>query len=134
MPTIDPRIDAYIAKAADFARPILIHIRKMVHEECPEVIENIKWSMPHFEYKGMLCGIAAFKQHCQFGFWKHKLVVGDVRDGMGFGKFSTMAELPSEKVLRGYIKKAMQLNEDGIKLPSKPRAKKAKLLKAPPYF
>lgn len=134
MPTTDPRIDAYIAKAADFAKPILIHVRKLVHEECPNVVETIKWSMPSFEHKGPLCTLAAFKQHCQFGFWKHKLVVGEARDGMGFGKFSLIAELPSEKELRAFIRKAAQLNEDGIKLPSKPRPKKAKLLKAPPYF
>jgi hypothetical protein len=55
----DPRIDAYIAKSADFAKPILKHLRKMVHAGCPEVAETLKWSMPHFDYKGVMCGMAA---------------------------------------------------------------------------
>jgi hypothetical protein len=49
----DPRVDAYIAKSADFAKPILIHIRKVVHSACPDVVEGMKWSMPHFDYKGI---------------------------------------------------------------------------------
>ena len=59
----DPRVDAYIAKSADFAKPILNHIRAIVHEACPEVEETIKWSMPHFEYEGILCGMGSFKEH-----------------------------------------------------------------------
>lgn len=82
-PNRDPRIDAYIAKSAEFARPILRHLREIVHEGCPGVVETLKWSMPSFEYKGILCGMAAFKQHCTFGFWKHALVVGD--DGRSAG-------------------------------------------------
>lgn len=73
----DPRVDAYITKSAEFARPILTHLREIVHEGCPGVVENVKWGMPSFEYKGLLCGMAAFKQHCTFGFWKHTLVVGE---------------------------------------------------------
>ena len=61
MPTTDPRIDAYIRKAAPFARPILNYLREVVHDACPEVEETMKWSFPHFDYKGMLCSMAAFK-------------------------------------------------------------------------
>ena len=62
-------VDAYIAKSADFAKPILMHIRELVHKACPEVEEKMKWSFPHFDYKGeMMCSMAAFKQHCAFGF------------------------------------------------------------------
>lgn len=72
----DPRIDAYIAKSADFAKPILQRLRDIVHEACPEVEETLKWGMPSFLYVGgILCGIAAFKQHVSFGFWKHALVM-----------------------------------------------------------
>ena len=87
----DPRIDAYIAKSADFAQPILEHLRDLVHEGCPEVEEGIKWSMPFFSVNGSpMCQMAAFKQHCAFGFWRHKEVTGsDRRDGMGqLGKIS----------------------------------------------
>jgi len=71
MPKTDPRIDTYIKKSADFAKPVLQHLRALVHKACPGVEENIKWGMPYFEYKGgILCSMASFKQHCAFGFWK----------------------------------------------------------------
>jgi uncharacterized protein YdeI (YjbR/CyaY-like superfamily) len=122
VPARDPRVDAYIAKSAEFARPILEHVRQVVHQACPQVEETLKWRMPTFMYHGMLCGMAAFKQHCTFGFWKHELVVGKERAGdaqaMGqFGRITRVADMPSRKMLAGYIKKAMQLNEDGIKAP-----------------
>ncbi len=72
----DPKIDAYIADAADFAKPILKHLRKIVHAGCPDVQETIKWSRPHFDYKGVMCGMAAFNEHCAFGFWKESLILG----------------------------------------------------------
>ncbi len=118
--TRDPRVDTYIANSAEFAQPILVHLRQIVHKTCPQVEETLKWSMPAFMYHGMLCGMAAFKQHCTFGFWKHKLVVGEERDAqaMGqFGRIARLADLPSAKILASYIKKAMQLNEDGVKAP-----------------
>ena len=75
MPETDPRIDAYIEKKADFAKPILKHLRQLVHKACPDVQETIKWSMPFFDYKGnTLCAISAFKEHCGFMFWKSKLM------------------------------------------------------------
>ena len=76
MPKTDPRIDAYIEKAADFAKPILKEIRTRVHAACPDCVETVKWSTPAFDYKGAMCGMAAFKAHCMFGFWKAPLVVG----------------------------------------------------------
>ncbi|MFO7526745.1 MAG: DUF1801 domain-containing protein, partial [Ignavibacteriaceae bacterium] len=60
----DARIDEYISKSADFAKPVLIHLRELVHKTCPDVEETMKWSFPHFDYKGMLCHMASFKQHC----------------------------------------------------------------------
>jgi hypothetical protein len=70
----DKRVDAYIVKSEDFAQPILRALREIVHEGCPEVVEGIKWGFPHFDYKGMFCGMASFKQHCAFGFWKGSLI------------------------------------------------------------
>ena len=122
----DPRVDAYIAKSAGFAQPILNHLRELVHRGCPEVEETLKWSMPSFVYKGMLCGMAAFKQHATFGFWKHELVVGKTgqKAGMGqFGRITSLKDLPAQKVLLGYIRKAAALNEAGIKAPAHSRAK-----------
>ena len=113
----DPRVDAYIAKAPEFAQPILRHIRDVVHAACPEVEEDLKWSVPAFMYRGMLCGMASFKQHASFGFWKHDLVTGSprVEGSMGFGRLTKVSDLPSKKDLAGYVKKAMALNDAGIK-------------------
>jgi uncharacterized protein YdeI (YjbR/CyaY-like superfamily) len=132
----DPRVTAYIAKQAEFSRPILEHIRTVVHEACPEVEETLKWRMPSFMYHGMLCGMAAFKEHAAFGLWKGKLILD--KDGkradeaMGsFGRLSSLADLPPKKVLIGYVKKAMVLNEAGTRVPREPKAKKA-AAKVPP--
>lgn len=118
----DPRVDAYIARSADFAKPILEYVRARVHEACPGVEETIKWGMPTFMHAGgILCGMAAFKQHASFGFWKHALVVGDgaPAEGMGsFGKLSSVADLPAKRQLLAYLKKAARLNEQGVKTPA----------------
>jgi hypothetical protein len=121
MPSIDPRIDAYIEKSQEFARPILTHLRQVVHAACPEVQETMKWSMPHFDYKGIMAGMAAFKQHCTFGFWKGSMIpgvggAGDSADGMGqFGRITRLGDLPSDEVLTDYIHQAMRLNDEGAK-------------------
>ncbi|MBD8899088.1 YdeI/OmpD-associated family protein [Rhodanobacter sp. DHG33] len=118
MTSHDPRIDAYIAKSAEFARPILEYLRATVHSACPDVEETIKWSMPFFVYRGAsLCMMASFKQHCGFGFWLSRQVTGgDAEDGMGqFGKITSTKDLPAKKTLIALIGKAMALNEAGVK-------------------
>jgi uncharacterized protein YdeI (YjbR/CyaY-like superfamily) len=135
----DPRIDAYIAKSAAFAKPILKRLRKVVHAGCPEVQETLKWSMPHFDYKGVMCGMAAFKEHCAFGFWKAELILGKDRQeekrGMGsFGCIKSLKDLPDEKTLIGYVKKAAALNEAGIKVPGRTQPKKRAPIPVPDYF
>jgi uncharacterized protein YdeI (YjbR/CyaY-like superfamily) len=139
MATKDPRIDSYIAKSADFAKPILKYLRKVVHAGCPEVHETIKWSMPHFDYKGVMCGMAAFKEHCAFGFWKSELILGrdkqEEKSGMGsFGCIKSLKDLPNEKTLIGYVKQAAALNEAGIKVPGRTQPKKRAPILVPPYF
>jgi uncharacterized protein YdeI (YjbR/CyaY-like superfamily) len=122
MPTTDPRVDAYIAKAPEFARPILAHVRAAVHEGCPECEETLKWGMPAFMYHGILCQMAAFKAHAIFGFWKGSLITDPkgkpINLGMGkdLGKLTSIGELPSKKALIGYVKQAMKLNEAGVKI------------------
>ena len=127
----DPRVDQYIAKAADFAKPILTHIRKVVHTACPDVEETMKWSFPHFDYKDqMMCSMAAFKAHCAFGFWKSSLVLDDpaATDTMGhFGRITSVNDLPPDRELVGYVKKAAKLNDEGIKVARKPAAPKKPL-------
>jgi hypothetical protein len=120
MSTRDPRVDAYIAKAAPFARPILKHLRAVVHETCPGVEEAMKWSFPHFLYKGMFCSMAAFTRHCAFTFWKGDLLFGPRKGGaergMGhLGRITAFADLPSKRTLAGYLRKAMRLNDEGAK-------------------
>lgn len=126
----DPRVDAYIAKSREFARPILVHFRKLVHEACPKIEETIKWGMPFFEHHGIICHMAAFKEHCAICFW-NKGVAADVKasgatqDSTGhFGRFKTVAELPKPAVLKKIIKKAAKLNEEGAKSDPRRPAKK----------
>jgi uncharacterized protein YdeI (YjbR/CyaY-like superfamily) len=128
MGTRDPRVDAYIAKSGDFAKPILTHLREVVHSACPDVVETMKWSSPFFDYHGAMCNMAAFKEHVAFGFWKGTLVVGRPSgDGDGsagqFGRIASVKDLPSKKELTAYIKKAMKLNEDGVAVPKEKKAK-----------
>ncbi len=132
----NPNVDQYIEKSAGFAKPILEHLRSLVHEACPEVEEAIKWSFPNFVYNGILCNMASFKHHCTFGFWKAPLILdSDVADeAMGqFGKITSISDLPGDSVMIGYIKKAVELNEKGIKVPKKASAAKKKL-DIPDYF
>ena len=136
----DVRLDTYIANAADFAKPILKHIRKLVHAAYPDVEETLKWSFPHFEHKGILCSMAAFKNHCSFGFWKGALILAKAArnredDAMGqFGRITSIADLPDEKTMIGYIKEAVRLNDEGIKLPAKTKPREKKEFVVPEYF
>jgi uncharacterized protein YdeI (YjbR/CyaY-like superfamily) len=135
----NPQVDAYIAKAEPFAQPILQHIRKLVHSAFPEIEEMIKWSFPHFVYKGTVCSMAAFKQHCAFGFRKAAIMqdpegILETKDrgAMGhFNRITSLNDLPADKILITYIKEAVRLNEEGIKLPSKPKPKVKKELPIP---
>lgn len=138
----DRRIDDYISKSEEFAKPILRYIRDIVHKACPEVTETMKWGMPHFDYKGMMCGIASFKQHCTFGFWKaslmkdkYKVFVKGENSGMGnFGKVKDIQDLPSAKIIIEYIKEAMKLNDDNVAVPKELKENVRKELVIPEYF
>lgn len=142
MATKDAKVDLYISKSADFAKPVLIHFRKLVHNACPEVEEKIKWSFPHFDYKGMMCSMAAFKQHCAFGFWKASLMKDKAllanaksESAMGhYGKITLLKDLPSDKKIIAHIKEAMMLNEKGIKLPPRKVTTAKKEIVVPDYF
>jgi len=140
----DPRIDAYIKNAEPFARPILNHLRELIHEACPDVEETMKWSFPHFVYKGStMCSMASFKRHMAFGFWKAALM----KDGaklvdtaksevaMGhMGRITSLKDLPGDKKMLAYIKEAAQLNEKGIKLPVKTKSAEPKKIETPAYL
>ena len=136
MPKKDPRVDAYIRKSAPFAQPILTHLRKIVHAAVPGVEETMKWSSPHFDYKGIFCGMSAFKRHVGFGFWKAGLMK-DILPGSGlsaagqFGRIESLDDLPSDKELTKIIKFAKQLNDDEVKAPPLRKAGPRPALKAP---
>lgn len=142
MGNFDPRVDAYIDKSADFARPILNHIRQLVHEVCPEVQETMKWSFPHFDYQGVICSIASFKGHCAFGFRKaslmkdpQKLFPVTAENAMGqFGRITSLNDLPADEILKSYILEAINLNKEGIKVSKKTLPKDKKEVAAPEYF
>ena len=135
----DARVDAYIAKSAEFARPVLNHLRETVHKACPDVLETMKWSFPHFDYKGIMCSMAAFKEHCSFGFWKTRMMSDPQElftrsdEGMGsFGRITGLKDLPPDRVLIAYIKEAARLNKTGAKLPPREKPAVRKPLRIPP--
>ncbi|MFN4233642.1 MAG: YdeI/OmpD-associated family protein [Bacteroidia bacterium] len=134
------QIDYYIEKSADFAKPILERIRYLVHKACPDVMETIKWGMPTFEYKGLLCSIAAFKAHCSLTFHKGNLMKDEHgilskvgKTGMGqLGKITSVKDLPSEKIFISYVKQAVKLNEAGVKQTTS--STKSTSIEVPDYF
>lgn len=142
MPSIDRRVDEYISKSADFAKPILVHLRQLVHKTCPDVQETIKWGFPVFEYKGPICHMASFKKHCVFGFWKAALMKdkslmhnAKSETAMGhLGKLTSLKDLPSDKKLIANIKEAMKLNDEGIKVPAIKKSSTKKEIKPPDDF
>jgi uncharacterized protein YdeI (YjbR/CyaY-like superfamily) len=119
--------DEYIASAAPFARPILTKIRAAFHKAHPEIEETMKWSFPHFEYKGVLAAMAAYKQHCALGFWKGSLMKTVNQPGdtpASYAKFADVKDLPPEKKLITMVREAIDLNEKGVKIkrdPPKPK-------------
>lgn len=137
MSSPDPRIDAYINKSAPFAQPVLRHIRRLVHKACPEVEETVKWGFPHFDYKGVMISMAAFKAHCTLNVWKAALIPGiaPVEEGdsaMGqFGRITNVSDLPDDETLLGYFREAKRLNDENIKLPQKPKESAPKELVVP---
>lgn len=115
----DPRVDTYIAKSGDFARPILSYFREVVHTAVPDVEETMKWSAPHFDHQGIMIGMAAFKQHCGINFWKGPLIGID-----GFGRVMSIEDLPPKKELIEIVRKLARLNEQGAKVARPKKAPK----------
>jgi uncharacterized protein YdeI (YjbR/CyaY-like superfamily) len=140
----NPAVDAYIAKSADFARPILAHVRALVHRACPQIEETLKWGVPHFERKGIVANMAAFKQHAAFGFWSQKLLAPRLgkdaarmfppkgESSMGGRKIRSLADMPPDALILRTVKAAVELNEAGIR-PTR-ELKRKPPPKAPPYL
>jgi len=120
MPTTDKRVDAYIARAPDYAKPILTTVRAMVHQAAPDCEETLKWGHPSFMQGGILCGMAAFKEYCAVNFWKATLIIESAKqDGAAgvFGKIKSVEDLPPKSMFVSYVKRAVELNESGEKVP-----------------
>ena len=139
---MDPRVDAYIEKAAPFAQPVLAHLRKLMHQACPRVTESMKWGMPFFLQQGViLCHMAAFKKHCAFGFWGPEMKKVLTKDGlhssdaMGvLGRITSLKDLPSGKEMLSYMRHAAELVESGQRTKSIARARQtaSKTVRIPP--
>ena len=133
MPNLNPQIDGYIERAQPFARPIMQKLRALFHKACPQIEEKLKWGVPSFEYKGMVGGFAAFKQHVSWGMWKSALlndpagVLKGKSSTMGTGKMTSVADLPPDRVILDLIRQAVALNEQGVKTPRKPVEKRPPL-------
>ena len=127
MPNKITEVDKYIAKAKPFAKPVLEHIREIVHSASPDIQEVIKWGFPNFDYKGPLCAMASFNEHCAFSFWKGTIMKDDDKiinsvgkTAMGhMGRITSVKDLPPKKILVKYIREAIELNEKGVKVPKK---------------
>ena len=135
--SLNPNVDAYVAKAQPFAKPIIEHLRELVHKGCPEVEETIKWSRPFFEYRGViLCNVSAFKEHCSFGFWGEEIgaALREAKvlaaEGMGsLGRITSLKDLPSDKQMLSWIRQAAGFVDSGQY--TSPVAARRKVVKAP---
>ncbi|PYR74740.1 MAG: hypothetical protein DMF87_21945 [Acidobacteria bacterium] len=131
MPKIDPRVDAYIAKSADFAKPILKRIRAAVHKGQPRVTETIKWGVPAYvDDRGILCMTPAFKQHCAWVFWSGRKP--STIDATSLRRIASASDLPSQRDMVAAVKEAAS--------GARPAAKKAaprrspRPVRVPAYF
>jgi len=139
MPETDSRVNTYIEKAAPFAKPVLLKLRKLIFQACPDVKETIKWSFPNYELHGsVLCSMASFKEHCAFGFWKASLLSDPEgilqvknRNAMGhLDRIGSLKDLPADRILIAYLKEAALLNKNKIKV-ARPKATPKKELPVP---
>jgi uncharacterized protein YdeI (YjbR/CyaY-like superfamily) len=138
--TLNPKVDAYIARAQSFAQPIMEHLRQLVQKACPDVEETIKWSRPFFEYRGViLCNMSAFKEHCSFGFWGEEMnvVLRGAKvlreEGMGsLGRITSLKDLPSDKQMLGWLRQAAEFVDSGQY--TSPIAARRRVVKAKPVL
>src|SRR5262249_22051638 len=129
----DPRVDVYIEKAAPFAQPILTHLRKLMHQACSHATESIKWGMPFFTQQGViLTSMAAFRQHCAFGFWGTEMKKFLAKDGLkasygmgSLGRITGLDSLPPDHVLLAYMRQAADFVESGQRTKSIDRSRKS---------
>jgi uncharacterized protein YdeI (YjbR/CyaY-like superfamily) len=142
MANFNPNVDGYIAQSETFAKPILEHWRQLVHASCPNVVEAVKWGIPHFDYKGdFMCVMASYKNHCSFTFIKAELM-NDPRLQNSkslkpiqrfLGKITKLSDLPTDEDFIALLAEAIDLNERGIKITTS-KSNVPKVLETPDYF
>lgn len=140
----DPKVTQYIDNSEAFAQAILNHLREQIHGNCPDVVESIKWAIPHFDYKDdFMCVLASAKNHCSLTFIKSEFMSDPrfaggkkVKPGQRFmSRITSMSELPSDEELAGFIKEAMDLNDKGVKLDKTAKAApNSNPVETPAYF
>jgi len=142
MSQFNPAVDEYIAKSEEFAKPILVHWRQLVHKACPDVAEVIKWGLPHFDYRSdFMCVMASYNNHCSFTFLKAELMTDPRLNNSKtlkpvqrfLGKISKLSQLPTDDEFIKFLIEAMILNEKGIKVVPE-KSDKPKVLETPDYF
>lgn len=131
MPTKDPRVNAYIAGANDFAKPILTKIRSAVHKAHPRVTETIKWGVPAYvDDRGILCMTPAFKRHCAWVFWTGRKP--STVDAKMLRRITSPSDLPSQRHMVAAVKEAASADKTTAK---KAAAKKSpRPIRVPAYF
>src|ERR1051325_10792451 len=127
----DPRVDAYIARANDFAKPILTRIRAAVHRAHPRVTETIKWGVPAYvDDRGILCMTPAFKRHCAWVFWTGRKP--STVDAKGLRRITSVSELPSPRELTAAVKEAARGRKPAAKTAA--ARKSPRPVRVPAYF
>ena len=129
---LDPRVDAQIEGAPGFARPVLRHLRTLIHQ-AGEVEETIKWQRPFFLHQGeIVCSLGAFKEHCSLGIWGEGMsdvlradgVSGDDASG-SIGRITCLADLPDDALLLHWLRKAVAIAAAKASAPRGARIKAA---------
>jgi hypothetical protein len=63
-------VDQYIIDLPENIQDIAVALREIILDSFPELIEEFKWSMPNYSYKGLVCYLQTSKNHVNLGFHK----------------------------------------------------------------
>lgn len=63
-------IDARIAELDDWRGEMLSHLRGLIHEADPEVVEEWKWRVPVWSHDGIICTGETYKDKVKLTFTK----------------------------------------------------------------
>jgi hypothetical protein len=124
-------IDRRIKDLADWRGAMLAHLRDLIHQADPEIVETWKWrGVPVFEHAGIVCTGETYKSVVKLTFARgaaledpsglfNSSLEGNVRRAIDFHEGETV----DEAAFKALIQAAVALN---LKAKSKPRSSKAK--------